>query len=694
MLGIRSVQPYTNTSHSSNKNLPPKVKGKKGLVDIISAGTREIWNKKVPGTQMEKLQNIIQDKYGVKFENYWDFHEWSTKNYSQFWEEIWNFYEVVCSKPYDQPSRRTGDRIIDLEWFPGAELNYAENILRYRDDGVALICVDEDGNELNVTFAEMYEEVRLYAAAFKKIGLQKGDRVACYMSNRREAIYAMLAAASMGAMFGGPLPFYGAKAVAAIMDIMKPKFLITVDRFQFNKDEINILERLPEIVNDQKCIEKVIIIPTKESSKLKDISSVNNSCFLNEFLENGHNPDGSIPELVFEQFPFSQPVFINFTSGTTGLPKGLVHSAGTFLPLLRDFGLHCNLDRTTVTLAMQPVGWNLWNLYVGNLMLGSSLLLYDGLPTFLSKTAFWDIMDKYKVTFAFIVTSIIDTFEKEDIVPAPDCKLEHLKLISIGASPVKLQNVDFILQKVKPDVFVGCLYGATEVIGVFSGFDYNSPVYSSEIQCPALGVDIRIFDDEGNSIVGKSGELVIATPTPSFPVCVWNDEDGSKMQDTYLSKFPNVWAQSDEAWIDPKTRGMIIIGRSDNTIKQHGERFVSEEIYWAIHDVEEIADSICVAQSNGSGDGRAVLFVKMKNGHILDKDMMFKIEEKILKELTIFYIPKVILQVKDIPYNLNGKRMESVVKKIVNTNVIPEVNNIRNPECLKQFWNIPQLQDF
>ncbi|PRD35318.1 UNVERIFIED_CONTAM: Acetoacetyl-CoA synthetase [Trichonephila clavipes] len=547
------------------------------------------------------------------------------------------------------------------------------------------------------------------------------------------------------------------------------------------------------------CIEKVIIIPTKEESKLKDISAVNNSCFLGDFLSGGKNADGSIPDLVFEQFPFDHPVFINFTSGTTGLPKGLVHSAGclipvnhnametrslhktfnnvllllsrdqlselldlhttkiyilqfnedielnyinltagkTFLPLLRDFGLHNNLDRTTVTLAMQPVGWNLWNLYVGNLMLGSSLLLYDGLPCFLSKTAFWDIMDKYKVTFAFIVTSIIDTFEKEEIIPVsnsfkkkqailsikshsakckrstliletgldlhrenndreltPDCKLEHLKMIAVGASPVKLQNVDFILQKVKPDVFVGCLYGATEVIGVFSGFDYNIPVNSSQIQCPALGVDIRIFDDEGNSILGKSGELVIATPTPSLPVCVWNDEGDAKMQETYLSKFPGVWAQSDEAWIDPKTRGMIIIGRSDNTIKQHGERFVSEEIYWAIHDIEEIADSICVAQSNGSGDGRAVLFVKMKNGHILDREMIMKIEEKILRELTIFYVPKVILPVKDIPYNLNGKRMESVVKKIVNTNQIPEVNNIRNPECLKQYYNIPQLQDF
>ncbi|GFQ93724.1 acetoacetyl-CoA synthetase [Trichonephila clavata] len=427
MLGIRQVQPYTNTSHASNKNLPPKAKGKKGLVDIISAGTREIWNKKVSGTQMEKLQNIIQDKYGVKFETYWDFHEWSIKNYSQFWEEIWKFYGVISSKPYTQPSRRKGDRIIDVEWFPGAELNYAENILRYRDDGVALICVDEDGNEDNVTFAQMFEEVQLYAAAFKRIGLQKGDRVACYMSNRREAIYAMLAAASIGAMFGGPLPFYGAKAVAAIMDIMKPKFLITVDRFQFNKDEIDILERLPEIVNGHDCIEKVIIIPTKEESKLKDISAVNNSCFLDDFLSGGKNADGSVPDLVFEQFPFDHPVFINFTSGTTGLPKGLVHSL--------DVEFHFRFLHNSA----DNVGWNLWNLYVGNLMLGSSLLLYDGLPCFLSKTAFWDIMDKYKVTFAFIVTSIIDTFEKKKSYQ-PLIANGAFKMIAVGASPVKLQT--------------------------------------------------------------------------------------------------------------------------------------------------------------------------------------------------------------------------------------------------------------
>ncbi|XP_042895655.1 acetoacetyl-CoA synthetase-like isoform X4 [Parasteatoda tepidariorum] len=643
---------------------------------------------------MEQLQNVIQDKYGVKFENYRDFHEWSIKNYAQFWEEVWNFYGVIHSEPYTEVARRKGDSLIDIEWFSGAKFNYAENILRYRDDHVALICVTEDGEETKVTFAQMYEEVRLYAAAFRKAGLQKGDRVACYMSNRKEAVYAMLAATSMGAVFGGPLPFYGAKAVSTIMGIMKPKFLISVDRFQFNKDELNILERLPEIVNGNECIEKVIIVPTKESSKLKDISAVNNSCFLDEFLEGGLTPNGDVPELVFEQFPFDQPVFINFTSGTTGLPKGLIHSAGTFLALFRDFGLHCNLGRDNVTLAMQPVGWNLWNLYIGNLALGTTLLLYDGLPTFLSKHAFWDIMDHYKVTFAFLVTSIIDTFEKEGFLPAPDCKLEHLKMIAVGASPVKLQNVDFLLQKVKPDLFVGCLYGATEVIGVFSGFDYNSPVYSSEIQCPALGVDIKIFDEEGNSIVGKPGELVLATPTPSLPVCVWNDENGEKMKETYFSKYPNVWAQNDEAWIDPDTNGIIIIGRSDNTIKQHGERFVSEEIYWAIHDIEEIADYIAVAQSNTSGDGRCILFIKMKNGHKFDQAMLKKIEETILKELTIFYVPAVILPVKDIPYNLNGKRMESIVKKIVNTNIIPEVSNVRNPECLKEYWNIPELQNF
>ncbi|XP_054719785.1 acetoacetyl-CoA synthetase-like [Uloborus diversus] len=694
MIRIQQVKPYTNSSHASNRIKPNKAKGKKGLVDIISAGTKQVWNRKFPNTQMEKLKAVIKDKYGVKFDTYWDFHEWSVQNYAQFWEEVWNFYGIVCSKPYEVPAKKCGERIVDIEWFSGAKMNYAENILRYRDDTIALICVDEDGNEEQITYAEMYEEVKLYAAAFKRNGLKEGDRVACYMSNRKEAIFAMLAATSMGAIFGGPLPFYGAKAVATIMQIMNPKFLITVDRFQFNKEENNILERLPEIVNGTDSFQKVVIIPTTDDSELKDISQVNNSVFLKDFLQDGLTPNGEVPDLVFKQFPCSQPVFINFTSGTTGLPKGLVHSAATLLPLLRDFGLHCDLTKGDVILAMQPVGWNLWNLYVGNLALGATLLLYDGLPCFLSKHGFWDIMEHYKVAFTFLVTSIVDMFEKEEMVPRPGCNLDHLKIIAIGASPVKLQNVDFILQKVKSNVLVGCLYGATEVIGVFSGFDLNSPVYSSEIQCPALGVDLQIFDDEGNNVVGKTGELVLATPTPSFPVHVFNDKDGTKMQETYLSKFPGVWAQNDEAWIDPDTKGMIIIGRSDNTIKQHGERFVSEEIYWAIHDIEEIADSVCVAQSNSSGDGRCVLFVKMRNGHIFDKNILKKIETTIMQELTVFYVPGVIVAVKDVPYNLNGKRMESLVKKIIHTNQIPEVSNVRNPECLSEYCNIPQLQNF
>ncbi|XP_055933306.1 acetoacetyl-CoA synthetase-like isoform X1 [Argiope bruennichi] len=711
--------------HTNGTNGVIGSRGRKGLVDIIASDTRCTWNRKIENTEMDKFRAVINKKYDLKLRNYWDLHAWSVKNYQKFWEEMWNYYGIIHSKPYTeiyscviQPrgllakafysclmsfrkadskqnkGAKNGKGFIDIDWFSGARLNYAENILRYRNGDTAIICVDEEENEEYITYAELYEEVERYAAAFRKSGLQMGDRVACYMCNVKEAVYAYLAALSIGALWGGPLPFYGDKAASKIIRPMLPKFLFTVDRFLDLKKEKNLMQNIPTIVKDLDCLEKIVIVPSKKETLSIDIKQLDPRCiFLEDFLKVGRNPDGSVPTLTFEQLPANYPICINFTSGTTGQPKGLVHSCSSLLPLFRDFNLHYNLVKGDVVLTPYPVGWNLWNLFIANIALGVTILLYNGCP-FYPEAGFWEVIDKYKVAYTFLATSVVDKMEKNDVVPGPDCKLEHLKMLTVGASPVKLQNFDFLLNRVKSDMFVNCLYGATEVIGVFSGFDWNTPVYSAEIQAPALGVDWKCFDAEGNSVIGQKGELVICTPNPSFPVGVWNDVKGRKLEELYLTKYPGVWCQNDECWIDPNTRGMVIIGRSDDVLNPNGERFGAADIYYAIHTMEELQDYICIGQDNLDGDQRVVLFVKMKNGFKYNEEFAKKVQKQVETQLTEEHVPALVLEVQDIPYNLNGKKMERLLKTIIQTNEIPETNNIKNPECLKAYVNIPELQGY
>ncbi|GFQ81090.1 acetoacetyl-CoA synthetase [Trichonephila clavata] len=452
-----------------------------------------------------------------------------------------------------------------------------------------------------------------------------------------------------------------------------------------------MLQKIKTITEALPSLEKVVVISSKGNIGIKDIGEIRNCCLLEEFLKLGLNEDGSVPPIHFEQVSFSHPVFINYTSGTTGLPKVVVHGCGGLLSMYRDFSLHLNTSRGSVWLSVSPVGWVTWNMTTTLLSQGFTLLLFEGNPYFITRTYFWSLIDQFKVSNLFLPTSVMDEFQKRELVPTEKHHLNSLKVILLGGSVVKPQIYDFIYQKVKKDVWFCASYGSTELMGSCLILETTLPVHQGESNAVSLGDKLEILDETGTPVIGKFGELVIAKPVPNLFVGLWGDQNNSLCIKSYFSKYPGKFSMNDFAIINPKTRGVIIYCRSDETLKQRGCRFGSSEIYSVVDTFREVRDSLCVSHYNKQGDERAVLFLKLTDGYKLEDGLVNNIRNAIAKELTVRHVPDVILETKDIPVNMNGKKMEIIVKKIINK--MPyNSDNIINPESLKNFIDIPELQ--
>nr|BAB14040.1 unnamed protein product [Homo sapiens] len=646
-------------------------------------------------TQMDRFRAAVGAACGLALESYDDLYHWSVESYSDFWAEFWKFSGIVFSRVYDEVVD-TSKGIADVpEWFKGSRLNYAENLLRHKEnDRVALYIVREGKEEIvKVTFEELRQGVALFAAAMRKMGAKKGDRVVGYLPNSEHAVEAMLAAASIGAIWSSTSPDFGVNGVLDRFSQIQPKLIFSVEAVVYNGKEHNHMEKLQQVVKGLPDLKKVVVIPYVSSRENIDLSKIPNSVFLDDFLATGTSEQA--PQLEFEQLPFSHPLFIMFSSGTTGAPKCMVHSAGgTLIQHLKEHLLHGNMTSSDILLCYTTVGWMMWNWMVSLLATGAAMVLYDGSPLVPTPNVLWDLVDRIGITVLVTGAKWLSVLEEKAMKPVETHSLQMLHTILSTGSPLKAQSYEYVYRCIKSSILLGSISGGTDIISCFMGHNFSLPVYKGEIQARNLGMAVEAWNEEGKAVWGESGELVCTKPIPCQPTHFWNDENGNKYRKAYFSKFPGIWAHGDYCRINPKTGGIVMLGRSDGTLNPNGVRFGSSEIYNIVESFEEVEDSLCVPQYNKYREERVILFLKMASGHAFQPDLVKRIRDAIRMGLSARHVPSLILETKGIPYTLNGKKVEVAVKQIIAGKAVEQGGAFSNPETLDLYRDIPELQGF
>ncbi|KAM9743134.1 acetoacetyl-CoA synthetase [Menidia menidia] len=648
-------------------------------------------------TQMDKFRIQVNSDYGLNLANYSDLYQWSVDSYSEFWGEVWRFCGVVSSKAYEEVvdvSKRISDA---PEWFKGARLNYAENLLKHADqDKVALYAAREAKEEIvKVTFGELRRDVALFAAAMRKMGVQTGDRVVGYLPNGIHAVEAMLAAASIGAIWSSTSVDFGVNGVLDRFSQIQPKLIFSVAAVVYNGKTHDHMEKLISVVKGLPDLKKVVVIPYARPRHETDLSKIPNSVFIEDFLATGRGEGDQFPQLEFEQLPFNHPLFIMYSSGTTGAPKCMVHSAGgTLIQHLKEHILHGNMSASDVIIYYTTTGWMMWNWLVSALAVGASVVLYDGSPLMPTPDVLWSLTDRLGITIFGTGAKWLSVLQERNLKPSETHNLQSLHTILSTGSPLKPLSYDYVYRCIKSNVLLGSISGGTDIVSCFMGQNPTVPVYRGEIQTRNLGMAIEAWSPDGKPVWGESGELVCLKPIPCQPTHFWNDENGSKYHKAYFSTFPGVWAHGDYCKINPKTGGVVMLGRSDGTLNPNGVRFGSSEIYNIVEAFEEVSDSLCVPQYNADGEERVILFLKMAPGKPFCPELVTKIRGAIRKALSARHIPALLLETRDIPYTISGKKVEVAVKQVIAGREVTQRGAFSNPDSLDLYKNIPELQNY
>lgn len=634
-------------------------------------------------TRMDAFRRFINQRHGLNLHDYPALHQWSIDQRESFWQAIVDFFEVSFHQPA-QCVLREGPQMPSAQWFPGATLNFAEHLLKRRDDAVALVAINENGQREQLTHAELAAQVAGLQRSLRAAGVGLGDRVAACMPNTWQTLVAMLASTSLGAVWSSCSPDFGTQGVIDRFGQIEPKVLITCAGYRYAGKDIEQTAKVNEILARLPSLEQLLIVPyARPQARAEDFRTPARVSLWDDFYRPGGEPE-------FVPVPFAHPLYILYSSGTTGVPKCIVHgTGGVLLQHLKEHGLHCDLGPGERLFYYTTCGWMMWNWLVSALATGASLVLYDGSPFHPANEHLIDLIDREAINVFGTSPKYLAALEKAGSRPRQSHRLDSLKTLLCTGSPLSPQSYDYVYREIKRDLCLASMSGGTDIVACFVAGNPVQPVRRGEMQGKGLGMAIEVWNDQGQAVIGEKGELVCTRHFPSIPVGLWHDPDQSKLKASYFSLFPGVWAQGDYAE-QLASGGWLIHGRSDAVLNPGGVRIGTAEIYRQVEKLEQVVESLAIGQS-WEHDVRVVLFVRLRDGVVLDDPLRERIRQVIRDNTTARHVPAKILAVTDIPRTISGKIVELAVRNVVHGIAVKNTDALANPEALEQFRDREEL---